>query len=93
MTDFGLYLYLAPGTRIYARKTLAREERHMDGHDHRMRKRGKIVLIGFLLVAGFFLITEHTAHFLGVLPYLILLACRAHAPVHASRSWRPSAWP
>ena len=47
----------------------------MDGHDHRMRKRGKIVLIGFLLVAGFFLITEHTAHFLGVLPYLILLAC------------------
>ena len=75
MTDFGLYLYLAPGTRIYARKTLAREERHMDGHDHRMRKRGKIVLIGFLLVAGFFLITEHTAHFLGVLPYLILLAC------------------
>lgn len=75
MTDFGLYLYLAPGTRIYARKTLAREERHVDGHDHRMRKRGKIVLIGFLLVAGFFLITEHTAHFLGVLPYLILLAC------------------
>ena len=47
----------------------------MDEHDHRMRKRGTIVLIGFLLVAGFFLITEHTAHFFGVLPYLILLAC------------------
>ena len=40
----------------------------MGEHDHRMRKRGKIVLIGFLLVASFFLITEHTAHFLGVLP-------------------------
>jgi hypothetical protein len=47
----------------------------MGEHDHRMRKRGKIVLIGFLLVASFFLLTEHTAHFLGVLPYLILLAC------------------
>ena len=47
----------------------------MDDRAHRMRKRGTIVLIGFLLIAGFFLITEHTAHFLGVLPYLILLAC------------------
>lgn len=47
----------------------------MDDHDHRMHTRGKIVLAGFLPVAGFFLITEHTAHFLGILPYLILLAC------------------
>ena len=47
----------------------------MDEHDHRMRRRGRIVLVGFLLVAGFFLVTEHTAHFFGVLPYLILLAC------------------
>ena len=47
----------------------------MGEHDHRMRKRGKIVLFGFLLVASFFLLTEYTAHFLGVLPYLILLAC------------------
>ena len=47
----------------------------MGEHDHRMRKRGKIVLIGFLLVATVVLLTEHTAHFLGVLPYLILLAC------------------
>ncbi len=34
-----------------------------------------IVLCGFLAVAGFFLITEHTAHVLGVLPYLLLAAC------------------
>jgi hypothetical protein len=73
--DFGLYLYLAPWTRAYAARTLTRRGRHMGEHDHRMRKRGKIVLIGFLLVASFFLLTEHTAHFLGVLPYLILLAC------------------
>ena len=33
------------------------------------------ILIGFLAVAAFFLITEHTAHVLGALPYLILLLC------------------
>lgn len=41
----------------------------------RVRSRGRLVLIGFLLVAGFYLVTEHTAHALGALPYLILLAC------------------
>ena len=34
-----------------------------------------LVLCGFLLFAAFFLLTEHTAHALGVLPYLLLLAC------------------
>lgn len=33
------------------------------------------VFAGFLLVAGFFLLTEHRAHALGALPYLLLLAC------------------
>ena len=33
------------------------------------------VLCGFLAVAGFFLITEHTAHVLGALPYLLLGGC------------------
>jgi hypothetical protein len=33
------------------------------------------ILIGFLAIAAFFLIAEHTAHVLGALPYLILLAC------------------
>jgi len=33
------------------------------------------VLLGFLVIAGFFLVTEHTAHLLGILPYLLLLAC------------------
>ncbi|OGA95513.1 MAG: hypothetical protein A3E79_10850 [Burkholderiales bacterium RIFCSPHIGHO2_12_FULL_61_11] len=34
--------------------------------------------IGFVVigaVAGYFLLTEHRAHFFGVLPYLLLLAC------------------
>ncbi len=33
------------------------------------------VFIGFLVVAGFFLLTEHLAHVFGALPYLLLLAC------------------
>jgi hypothetical protein len=37
--------------------------------------RSGLVLMGFLLIAGFFILTEHTAHALGVLPYLLLLAC------------------
>lgn len=35
----------------------------------------KWVVIGFLAVGAFFLWTEHRAHALGVLPYLIFLAC------------------
>ena len=34
-----------------------------------------IVTIGFLGVAGFFLLTEHTAHVFGVLPWLLIAAC------------------
>lgn len=37
--------------------------------------RGKWVLLGFMLIAGFFLSTEHRAHLLGFLPYLLFLAC------------------
>jgi len=31
--------------------------------------------IGFSLIAAVYLVTEHTMHVLGVLPYLLLLAC------------------
>jgi hypothetical protein len=34
-----------------------------------------LVTIGFLLIAGFFLLSEHRAHALGVLPFLLLAAC------------------
>ena len=33
------------------------------------------VLLAFLGIAAFFVVTEHRAHVLGVLPYLLLLAC------------------
>lgn len=35
----------------------------------------KAVFIGFALIAGFLLLSEHRAHVLGLLPYLFLLAC------------------
>jgi hypothetical protein len=31
--------------------------------------------IGFAAIAAFFLVTEHTAHVFGVLPWLFILAC------------------
>lgn len=34
-----------------------------------------LVLCGFLAIGGFFLLTEHTAHVFGALPYLLLAAC------------------
>lgn len=39
------------------------------------KTRSGLVLGGFLLIALFYLLTEHTAHFFGVLPFLLLLAC------------------
>lgn len=42
---------------------------------HGMPGRTKWALLGFLAIAGFLLFTEHRAHVLGVLPYLLLLAC------------------
>jgi hypothetical protein len=44
-------------------------------HKPLWRTRGGIVLLGFLAVAGFYLVTEHTAHVLGALPFLLLLSC------------------
>jgi len=34
-----------------------------------------LALIVFLGIAAFFLITEHTAHLFGVLPFALLLLC------------------
>lgn len=53
-----------------------------DSHSHEQRSffasRTGLVLIGFLLIAGYFLVTEHRAHLalaLPYLPWLLLLAC------------------
>lgn len=39
------------------------------------RSRTGLALLAFLAIAAFFLITEHTAHFFGILPYALLLLC------------------
>lgn len=53
-------------------------------HDHQLHESHSSnplfnwILIGFFLVAGYFLITEHRSHLAGVLyylPFLLLLAC------------------
>ena len=40
-----------------------------------LRSRAGLALIGFLAIAAFYLATEHTAHFFGVLPFALLLLC------------------
>lgn len=40
-----------------------------------LKSRGWLVLIGFLVIAGALLFTEHRAHVLGFLVWLPLLAC------------------
>jgi hypothetical protein len=40
-----------------------------------LTSRAGLALIGFLAIGGFFLVTEHGAHVLGALPWLLLLAC------------------
>jgi hypothetical protein len=37
--------------------------------------RGGLALCGFLAVAGFYLLAEHTLHVFWALPYLLLLGC------------------
>lgn len=42
------------------------------GHRH---SRTGWALLGFLAIAGFFLFSEHRAHWLGALPFLLLALC------------------
>lgn len=50
----------------------------MNEHRHEqlpMAGRAKVAWIVFAVIAAFYLWTEHRAHLLGSLPYLLLLAC------------------
>lgn len=40
-----------------------------------LRSRTGFVLLGFTAIAAFYLVTEHTAHVFGALPYALLLLC------------------
>lgn len=46
-----------------------------DEMEKRQLSKGRIVLVGFFAFALLLLMTEHRAHALGILPYVILLAC------------------
>lgn len=51
-------------------------ESHSHHHDQGGGNRaGRWVFWGFVLVAAYFLYTEHRAHLVAVLPYLLLAAC------------------
>ncbi len=50
-----------------------------------LRSRTGLVFLAFLAIAVFFPVTEHTAHFFGVLPYLLLFLCPLlHLFMHSS---------
>ena len=50
-----------------------------------LRIPSEVVLLGFLAMAAFFLITEYRAHVLGALPYVLLLLCPIqHLLLHRS---------
>ncbi|MDP2760564.1 MAG: DUF2933 domain-containing protein [Sideroxyarcus sp.] len=52
------------------------EHSEHSGHDAQPAPRGyNWILIAFLAIAAFFLFSEHRAHLLGALPFLLLLAC------------------
>ena len=50
---------------------------HNDSDDRAgfFASRANLVLLGFLAIGGYFLVTEHWAHIVPFLPWLFLLAC------------------
>ncbi len=55
------------------------------------RSRTGLVFLAFLGIATFYLITEHTAHFFGILPYALLLLCPLlHLLMHGGHGDRGS---
>jgi hypothetical protein len=48
---------------------------HDQASTTRNKWRSGLALLGFLAIAAFFLLSEHRAHALGLLPYVLLLLC------------------
>lgn len=46
-----------------------------NGNSRNWWTKSNLAWIGFLAIAGFYLVTEHRAHLFGFLPILLLLAC------------------
>lgn len=44
-------------------------------HMHVESRRNRWIFIGFTVIAGFYLLTEHRAHLFGWLPFILLAAC------------------
>jgi hypothetical protein len=51
------------------------EHHHADNQADRRGSRSNWVFIAFLAIAGFYLLTEHSAHLLGWLPLGLLILC------------------
>jgi hypothetical protein len=57
---------------------MSNQHSNSDGHQHHeswLFSRNGIATIGMLAVLSFLVYTGHSAHLLGVLPYLLILAC------------------
>lgn len=50
-------------------------QEHSNSNDGSWPSRNRLVLIGFLAIAAYFLWTEHRAHVVQFLPYVLLLLC------------------
>ncbi len=51
------------------------DEQHRHSDNNRFVLPGKAILIGFIAIAGFFLLTEHRAHLYGYFPFILLALC------------------
>jgi hypothetical protein len=50
-------------------------EHSHDKHESGSGGKGRWVFLGFVLIAGYFVLTEHRAHAVQFLPFVLLLAC------------------
>jgi Protein of unknown function (DUF2933) len=56
-------------------QTMSTTGRNVIGFSGFLRSRAGLVLLAFVAIAAFFLWTEHRAHVLGALPWVLLAAC------------------
>lgn len=85
----GEYAFVYQMGMFYGTPVVAEESdmthRHASQAYSWLRIPSGVVLLGFLAIAVFFLITEHRAHVLGALPYVLLLLCPIlHLLLHRS---------